>query len=288
MNKVTRLGISVVLAFILILSGCSKDVPIEKPVKEQTKAYTVLNENVPEFSDSELTDQSFEMYSELDSLGRCGVAYASIGQDLMPTEERGSIGQVRPSGWHTVKYDWVDGKYLYNRCHLIGYQLTAENANPQNLITGTRYLNTEGMLPFENMVADYIRETGNHVLYRITPVFDGDNLVASGVQMEAKSVEDEGEGILFNVYCYNVQPGVTIDYATGESRQSEDTSFSDPSSDSGNRNESIYILNTNTHRFHLPDCSSADQISQHNKEEFTGKREELIRQGYEPCRQCNP
>ena len=143
-----------------------------------------------------------------------------VGQELMPAdgEKRGSIGQVKPTGWHTVKYDCVDGKYLYNRCHLIGWQLTAENANKQNLITGTRYLNIEGMLPFENMVADYVKETGNHVLYRVTPVFEGSNLVASGVQMEAWSVEDDGEGICFNVYCYNVQPGVEIDYASGESQ----------------------------------------------------------------------
>ena len=180
--------------------------------------YVPINDNIPAFSDSDFTTTSFEHYSELDSLGRCGVAFANVGQDLMPTEERGSIGQVKPTGWHTVKYSHVDGQYLFNRCHLIGWQLTAENANKQNLITGTRYLNIEGMLPFENMVADYVKETGNHVLYRVTPVFEGSNLVASGVQMEAWSVEDDGEGICFNVYCYNVQPGVEFDYASGESQ----------------------------------------------------------------------
>lgn len=180
--------------------------------------YVPINDNIPAFSDSDFTTTSFEHYSELDSLGRCGVAFANVGQDLMPTEERGSIGQVKPTGWHTVKYSHVDGQYLFNRCHLIGWQLTAENANKQNLITGTRYLNIEGMLSFENMVADYVKETGNHVLYRVTPVFEGSNLVASGVQMEAWSVEDDGEGICFNVYCYNVQPGVKIDYASGESQ----------------------------------------------------------------------
>ena len=164
-----------------------------------------------------LRQDSFETYSELDSLGRCGAAYANVGQDLMPTGPRSSIGQVKPTGWHTAKYDSVDGKYLYNRCHLIGYQLTAENANKKNLITGTRYLNVDGMLPFENMVADYIHETGNHVLYRVTPVFEGNNLVASGVEMEAESVEDQGESISFHVFCYNVQPGIGIDYATGDS-----------------------------------------------------------------------
>ena len=179
--------------------------------------YVVINDNKPEFSKEDYTTESYEYYSELDSLGRCGYAMACIGRDLMPTEERGSLGQRKPSGWQTVNYDFVDGKYLYNRCHLIGFQLSGENANEKNLITGTRYMNTEGMLPFENMIADYVKETGNHVLYRVTPIFDGDNLVARGVQMEAWSVEDDGEGICFNVYCYNNQPGIVIDYATGKS-----------------------------------------------------------------------
>lgn len=179
--------------------------------------YVVINDNTPEFSDSDLTTDAYEFYSPLDAFGRCGVAMACLGKELMPTEERGSIGQIKPSGWHTVKYDFVDGKYLYNRCHLIGFQLAGENANECNLITGTRYLNVEGMLPFENMVADYIKETGNHVLYRVTPVFDEDCLVVRGVQMEAYSIEDAGEGICFNVYAYNNQPGVNIDYRTGES-----------------------------------------------------------------------
>ena len=180
--------------------------------------YVTLNDNYPEFLPSEITDSSFENYSELDSLGRCGVAVACIGTDIMPTEERGSIGQIKPTGWHTIKYDIIDGKYLYNRCHLIGYQLTGENANVRNLITGTRYMNVDGMLPFENMVADYIKETDNHVMYRVTPVFEGDNQVASGVQMEAFSVEDNGDGICFNVHVYNCQPGIEIDYTTGESK----------------------------------------------------------------------
>ena len=179
--------------------------------------YIIINNNVPEFRESDFTTESFEEYSELDSLGRCGVAFANIGQDLMPTEERGSIGYIKPSGWQTVKYDIVDGKYLYNRCHLIGYQLTGENANPNNLITCTRNMNASVMVKFENDVADYIKETGNHVLYRVTPVFVGDNLLASGVQIEARSVEDKGEGIQFNVYIYNVQEGISIDYKTGES-----------------------------------------------------------------------
>lgn len=184
-------------------------------------SYIVLNNNRPDFLDDEITTESFEYYSELDEFGRCGAAFACIGVDLMPTEERDSIGQVRPTGWHTVKYDFIDGNYLYNRCHLIGYQLSGENANERNLITGTRYLNTEGMLPFENIVADYVKETGNHVMYRVTPEFEGDNLLATGVQMEAWSVEDEGEGVCFNVFVYNIQPGVLIDYATGESKAEE-------------------------------------------------------------------
>lgn len=179
--------------------------------------YTEINSNIPFFTDDEINDQPFEEYSPLDELGRCGTAFACVGQDLMPAEERVSIGQIKPSGWHLVKYDCVDGKYLYNRCHLIGYQLTAENANECNLITGTRYLNIEGMLPFENQIADYVQQTGNHVLYRLTPVFEGENLLASGVLMEGYSVEDDGTGIRFCVYAYNVQPGMQIDYGTGES-----------------------------------------------------------------------
>lgn len=250
--------------------------------------YVVLDGNIPEFPDSDRTTVSFETYSELDPLGRCGGAYANIGVDLMPTEERGSIGQVKPSGWHLAKYDIVDGMYLYNRCHLIGYQLTGENSNEKNLITGTRYLNVEGMLPFENMVADYIQETGNHVLYRVTPIFQGDNLIADGVRMEAESVEDGGEGICFHVYCYNVQPGIRIDYATGDSRLDEtfptQTDVSDPSAGGA----TVYILNTNTHKFHEPSCSGAADISEKNRRSFTGTREEVMAMGYSPCGLCHP
>lgn len=198
--------------------GEGQVVPLEQIPAYSGQAYVAVNGNQPFFVESDYTTQSYETYAPLDGLGRCGPAEACIGQDLMPTESRGNISSVKPTGWQSVKYDFVDGKSLYNRCHLIGYQLTAENANKQNLITGTRYLNVTGMLPFENMVADYIHETGNHVLYRVTPMFDGTELVARGVLMEAWSVEDNGEGICFNVYCYNVQPGVVIDYATGDSR----------------------------------------------------------------------
>lgn len=182
------------------------------------KAYAVINWGEPFFTDDEKGNtEAFEIYSELDELGRCGVAYANICPELMPTEERGEIGSVKPTGWHTVKYDQISGRYLYNRCHLIGFQLAGENANEKNLITGTRYLNVEGMLPFENEIADYVKKTGNHVLYRVTPIFEGDNLVANGVLMEAWSVEDNGVGVKFNIFCYNVQPFVGIDYATGDS-----------------------------------------------------------------------
>ena len=245
--------------------------------------YVVLYGGKPLFTESFLTTRSYEKYSPLDFLGRAGKAVACIGKDIMPTEERGSIGQVKPTGWHTVKYDCVDGKYLYNRCHLIGYQLTGENANEQNLITGTRYMNVEGMLPFENMVADYVKETDNHVMYRVTPIYDGDNLLARGVQLEAKSVEDGGEGICFNVYVYNSQPKVDIDYKTGESALETENA---PSTDS--KNESQYILNTNSKKFHLPDCGGVKSISDKNKQEYFGNRDGLINDGYVPCKSCNP
>ena len=198
----------------------------------------------------------------------------------MPTGERDSIGSVKPSGWHTVKYDGIDGKYLYNRCHLIGYQLTGENANSKNLITGTRYLNTKGMLPFENMVADYIKETSNHVLYRVTPIFQENNLLASGVLIEAESVEDSGSGIKFNVYCYNVQPGILINYENGDSSKIDSTN--------AYVQTSIYILNISTKKFHNVNCKLIQRINDSNKEQFKGTRQELIDKGYEPCKTCNP
>ena len=182
------------------------------------KGYVIINNNEPEFTEKDYTTNSFEQYSNLDILGRCGVAYANIGKDLMPTKERESIGMVKPSGWHTVKYDNVDGKYLYNRCHLIGYQLTGENANEKNLITCTRQMNTGAMLQYENEVTNYIKKTSNHVLYRVTPIYDGKDLVARGVQMEALSVEDKGYGVKFNVFIYNIQDGIEIDYSNGNSK----------------------------------------------------------------------
>ncbi len=286
--------------------------------------YIVVNNNIPYFSDNDLTSQSYEYYSDLDELGRCGTAHASIGLDIMPTEERGDIGSVKPSGWHTVKYnEYIDGNYLYNRCHLIGYQLSGENANEKNLITGTRYLNVQGMLPFENMVADYVKETENHVLYRVTPIFEGDNLVASGVLMEAESVEDNGDDILFCVYVYNVQPNIIIDYATGESwvDPALQTPTPEPTlaptpvptpkptiaptpeptlepTEAPNEEPEIYeevepegtdyILNTNTKKFHYPGCSSVKQMKDKNKREYNGSRDDVISMGYDPCKKCNP
>lgn len=266
------------------------------------KPYVVLNNNRPFFDSSDYTTDSFEYYSSLDNQGRCGVVYACIGIDLMPNGERGEIGQIKPTGWHTIKYDVVDGKYLYNRCHLIGWQLTGENSNERNLITGTRYLNIQGMLPFENMVADYIKETENHVLYRVTPIFENDNLLASGVQIEAYSVEDNGEGICFNVFCYNAQPGVSIDYSTGNSQLTNEEftesiketmittnkSTTEKSSSKPIAVGTNYVANTNTGKFHYPSCSSVDDMKEENKMEYKGTRDELISEGYVPCKRCNP
>lgn len=291
--------LSGVLVLSLLLSGCELDLPQENQQAsavsvslEEVPAYSgspyvELDGNQPGFSLEERTTDSFETYSTLDALGRCGPAYACIGQDLMPTEDRESISSVLPTGWVQAEYDFVEGGSLYNRCHLIGFQLTGENANEENLITGTRYMNVEGMLPFENMVADYIKETGNHVLYRAAPIFEGENLVASGVVMEAFSVEDEGEGVCFHVYVYNVQPGVEIDYATGESWETGDSASSALESQAEEQ-ETDYVLNTSSKKFHRPDCPSVDSMSEKNRQEYHGTREELIAQGYEPCGSCNP
>lgn len=265
------------------------------------KPYVVLNNNQPYFNSSDYTD-SFEYYSSLDNQGRCGIVYACIGKDIMPTGERGETGQIKPTGWHTVKYDIVDGKFLYNRCHLIGWQLTGETSNERNLITGTRYLNIQGMLPFENMVADYIKETENHVLYRVTPCFEKNNLLAHGVQIEAYSVEDDGAGICFNVFCYNAQPGVTIDYSSGNSKLTNDTyenttlktteKVSKSTTPKPTSNSSVekadYVANINTGKFHYPSCSSVDDMKEENKMLFNGTRDELISDGYVPCKRCNP
>ncbi len=268
------------------------------------RPYVVINGNVPSFNKYELTTKGYETYASLDSLGRCGGAVASCGKEIMPApdEERGSISSVKPSGWVQAQYDWVSGKYLYNRCHLLGWQLSAENANKRNLITGTRYMNTEGMLPFENMVADYIRETENHVAYRVTPIYSGSDLVASGVQMEAYSVEDDGEGICFNIFCYNVQPGVKIDYSTGESWSTEsnkETTKKQPVAPVETTKKPVettkksvsyntYAYSAKSDKFHYPDCKSAKKIKAENYCEYAGTRQDMINKGYTPCKNCNP
>ena len=295
MKKAFRL-ISILIAVVVVFLGLwlrnQLNVPETPWISLDTipsfsgEPYIVLENNVPKFSEKDYTTESYEFYSELDSFNRCGYAMACIGQDIMPTTERGSIGQVKPSGWQTVKYDFVDGKYLYNRCHLIGYQLTGENANECNLITGTRYMNMEGMLPFENMVADYVKETDSHVLYRVTPIFENENLVASGVVMEALSMEDQGRGICFNVFVYNHQPGVTIDYTTGESKENTDNDIADETTENGG--DHSYILNTSSKKFHTSDCNQVQSIDDKNREEFQGARTELLQKGYKAAGCCNP
>lgn len=338
MKRLTS-AVAVLLSLILILSGCAgSDIPKQvtekitqnevveaaKPIEENQaiekpdnvtdhsssfdldsvpsysgSPYVTVNDGNPFFNESEHTTRSFEKYSPLDNLGRCGVAFANVGKDIMPTEERGSIGMIKPSGWHSIRYENVDGKYLYNRCHLIGFQLSAENANESNLITGTRYLNVEGMLPFENMVADYVKETNNHVLYRVTPIFKGENLLASGVLMEGWSVEDDGNGICFNVYCYNVQPGIKIDYATGDS-EAEDGSapygssaVTTPKKETNQQTQNVsptvnYIANKNSKKLHYTWCHSVDQMKESNKVYLTCTREQALSQGFSPCGNCEP
>ena len=255
------------------------------------KAYVAVNNNEPFFTDSDMTTTAFENYSDLDSLGRCGVAYANICKDIMPTEERGKIGMIKPSGWHTVKYDVIKDRYLYNRCHLIGYQLAGENANPKNLITGTRYLNVEGMLPFENLVADYVNNTGNHVLYRVTPMFSDSNLVANGVLIEAKSVEDNGGGILFNVYCYNVQPGVGINYengdswldgTTGSASSGSDSSAEENSAADSSNSETMVHITATGKKYHRAGCRTL------KKSDTEVTLDEAKSMGLSPCGICNP
>lgn len=267
--------------------------------------YVILNDNQPLFTDTELVTYPFEIYSELDEYGRCGVAFANICSDIMPVGKSEPIGSIKPTGWHTIKYnDLIEGNYLYNRCHLIGYQLAGESANVKNLITGTRYLNTRGMLAFENMVSGYVESTGNHVLYRVTPVFIDDDLVASGVIIEAKSVEDDGAGICFHVYLYNVQPGIIIDYSTGKSTRSIDGDFSAAieipdrnlmNTEDGNEPSEvdepemwIYVLNINTKKFHYSNCASVRDMAEKNKLGSNESREQIIAGGFSPCKRCNP
>lgn len=289
LNK--RFFIILVLIVVLVASGCFAqntqkaaapislaDVP---PFSEN--AFVFLENNQPGFTQDELKAEAYEFYSEQDALGRCGYAMACINRSMMPIEERENIGHIKPTGWIQAQYDVVEGRNLYNRCHLIGFQLTGENDNEKNLITGTRYMNVDGMLPFENMVADYIKETGNHVLYRVTPIYDGDNLLATGVQLEAKSIEDNGEGICFHVFVYNAQPGITINYADGSSRLTSDGEKAQAQSGEG-----VYVLNTNSKKFHTSSCSQGKSIAEKNRKEYSGDRQSLIDEGYEPAGCCKP
>lgn len=322
-----------VLVMAVSLAGCSL-IRSAKMRDSDNSDYVVLDEipewsgspyveidgNRPDFDDDEISwaernaaadsEEAPEIFTEMDRYGRCGTAVACVGPETMPEGERGSIGMIRPSGWQLDKYDFIDnGGYLYNRCHLIGWQLTGQNAEERNLITGTRYMNTEGMLPFENRVAEYVRSTGNHVLYRVTPMFRGKDLVARGVDIEAYSLEDGGKGVSYNVYCYNVQPGVKIDYRTGKNKldeatlpESADADQKEPVTDAEDRSSSkdtpaaeleipdgvTYILNNNTMRFHRTDCKGARDIREYNREWFYGSREEAIEKGYVPCGMCQP
>ena len=320
--KAKRLSLfALFLALVLLLAGCDPYIPAQittaptttttvaaPPITPPSAAtpdgippyagypYVEIAGNTPTFTADEIAEavSSYEFFSEPDALGRCGFVEASVGVDLMPTEERGSIGMVKPSGWQTAKYDIVSGKYLYNRCHLIGFQLTGENANEKNLITGTRYLNIDGMLPFENMIATYVKDTENHVLFRVTPVYVGNELVARGLLMEAYSVEDEGDGVCFYVYVYNVQPGIVINYADGTSYLSTEppvTTAPPVSPDTPSRPaEEIktYIVNTNTDKFHLESCQYANSMKHENRDEITATRTDLIEAGYDPCGSCKP
>ena len=293
--KIKKLTLPGVLLLVLALALSWYLQKLNEPVYSESvqdvpafsgEPYVVIAGNEPEFFAEDLTEESYEYFSPLDSLGRCGYAMACVGQDLMPTEDRESISSVKPSGWVQNQYDFVDGKSLYNRCHLIGFQLTGENANERNLITGTRYCNVEGMLPFENMIADYVKETGNHVLYRVTPVYDGNDLVARGVQMEALSVEDGGAGVCFHVYVYNSQPGVTIDYATGDNWADGQTApQTQPVTEEGG---TLYLLNTSSKKFHDETCSQGQDIKEENADTFRGDRAELLDRGYEPAGCCKP
>ncbi len=289
----------------ILLTGCldglidiikPPTVTLDKIPAYSGRPYVSVNDGIPFFDEEDYTTKAYESYSKLDSLGRCGVTMACIGTEIMPTKERGEINSVTPSGWQNKNYgaELVEGGWLYNRAHLIGHQLTGEDANEKNLITGTRYMNTKGMLPFENMVADYIKETENHVIYRVTPFFDGHNLLASGVLMEAYSVEDDGDGICFCVYVYNVQPGIYLDYTDGSSRiaTAEDEiggtvgTPSEGGGETGNpAEEEVYIVNTKTKKYHKPTCHYANSK---NTEEYTGEKSELEKDGYEPCKTCKP
>ena len=301
MNKRQRIyssAILLLLALIIALTSCfsAPIIELDSIPEYSGTPYVEINGGTPFFEDDEITDVAFEDYSPPDAIGRCGVAFACLGKEIMPTEEREDIGSITPTGWkyknvsNNRKYDFIENEYIYNRCHLIGFQLAGENANEKNLITGTRYMNVEGMLPFENRVADYIETSGNHVLYRVTPMFEKYDLVARGVLIEAYSVEDSGKGICFCIYVYNVQPGVTIDYFSGRNAKSgeELPSYEDEEETPDSTDGTKYILNTNSKKFHYPDRSCSNNISDKNRQEYVGSREELISEGYSSCGTCNP
>ena len=280
--------LAAVLAALSLLCGCADTISVSQPPYIDLdvipvwdgEPWLIVDDNTPGFTEADLTTEAFERYSALDMLGRCGSAYACVSQALLADENRGSLASVTPSGWVNREYDFIDGKYLYNRCHLLGFQLTGNDASKRNLITGTRYLNIQGMLPYENKVADHVKENGHHVLYRVTPRFREDELVCRGVQMEAYCVEcGSDDPFMFHVFCYNVQPGVLIDYETGESEFSEIGL---------NSEKKTYILNTASKKFHDPKCANADNISDKNREKIKCTREELIYRGYEPCGICKP
>ena len=280
--------LAAVLAALSLLCGCADTISVSQPPYIDLDAipvwdgepWLIVDGNTPGFTEADLTTEAFERYSALDALGRCGSAYACVSQALLADENRGSLASVTPTGWVNREYDFIDGKYLYNRCHLLGFQLTGNDASKRNLITGTRYLNIQGMLPYENQVADHVKENGHHVLYRVTPRFREDELVCRGVQMEAYCVEcGSDDPFMFHVFCYNVQPGVLIDYETGESEFSEIGL---------NSEKKTYILNTASKKFHDPKCANAESISDKNREKLKCTREELIYRGYEPCGVCKP
>lgn len=297
--------ISVVLSLFI---GCKRIISLEEIPEYEGGAYVEINGGDPFFTKSQITDDAFESYSELDPLGRCGVAFACLGIETMPTEERGEIASVTPTGWeygdisNNNQYDFIENGYVYNRCHLIGHQLAGENDNEKNLITGTRYMNIEGMLPFENKVADYVEGTSNHVMYRVTPIFNGLDYVAQGVLMEAYSVEDNGLGICFCIFAYNVQPGVYIDYFTGlnvangtplpdvndENDNRNDPEYQEPSAPPATGEVFDYVINIKSKKFHISGKSCANSINEENRENYTGTREQLIEKGYSPCKICNP
>ncbi len=314
--KLTALLLTIVM-LLSLLCGCKQVINLDEIPEYKRSAVVEINGGTPFFTENEITDKAFERYSELDPLGRCGVAFACIGIEIMPTEDRGEIASVTPTGWeyggisNNNVYDFVENGYVYNRCHLIGFQLAGENDNEKNLITGTRYLNIEGMLPYENEIADYVEYTGYHVMYRVTPIFNGLDYVARGVLMEAYSVEDNGRGVCFCIYAYNVQPGVTIDYFTGvnvangeelpeiNTEDDDRNNIVDDGKDNENNNtdkdegtddndECDYVLNTNSKKFHLPNTSCVGKISDKNKEYYTGTKEDLLKDGYVACKICNP